>query len=100
MRQLLDFGACVSFTGVLTYKNAAEVREAAKMVPLDRVMVETDAPFLSPEPHRARRPNEPALVTHVAAALANVHGLTPAEMERHLNDNTRRFFSIEAGPYR
>lgn len=100
MRQLLDFGACASFTGVLTYKNAAEVREAAKMVPLDRVMVETDAPFLSPEPHRARRPNEPALVTHVAAALANVHGLTPAVMEQYLNDNTRRFFSIEVGPAR
>jgi TatD DNase family protein len=96
MRLLLDFGACVSFTGVLTYKNAEGVREAAKMVPLDRVMVETDAPFLSPEPHRSKRPNEPALVTHVAAALAAVHGVKFEEMERHLNANTERFFGVSA----
>lgn len=96
MQLLLDFGACVSFTGVLTYKNAEGVREAAKMVPLDRVMVETDAPFLPPEPHRTRRPNEPALVTHVAAALAAVHGLGMDEMEKHLNANTERFFGVSA----
>lgn len=97
MRALLDFGAWVSFTGVLTYKNAANVREAAAMVPLDRVMVETDSPFLSPEPKRTQRPNEPALVRLVGEALAAVHGLSVGEMEKHLDENTRRFFGIEWG---
>jgi len=54
-RKVLDFGAMISFTGVVTYKNAPEVREAVKLVPADRIMVETDAPFLSPEPHRGTR---------------------------------------------
>ncbi|MFM9958542.1 MAG: TatD family hydrolase [Phycisphaerales bacterium] len=94
MRLLLDFGASVSFTGVLTYKNAEEVRAAAALVPMDRVMVETDAPFLPPEPVRSKRPNEPKHVVHVARTLAGVHGLSEAEMERVLNENTRRFFGV------
>lgn len=95
MRLLLDFGAWVSFTGVLTYKNAPEVREAARLAPTDRVMVETDAPFLSPEPHRTTRPNEPRLVIHTARKLAELHNLSDEEIHRILNDNTRRFFGIE-----
>ncbi len=94
MRLLLDFGACVSFTGVLTYKNADGVRAAAALAPLDRVMVETDAPFLSPEPVRSKRPNEPKHVTHVARALAQVHAMSDADTERVLNENTRRFFGV------
>ena len=93
MRRVLDFGAWVSFTGVLTYKNADEVRGAAKLAPLDRVMVETDAPFLSPEPHRKVRPNEPALVRSVAECLAErVHGRAIEEVEEILDENARRFF--------
>lgn len=95
MRQLLDFGAWVSFTGVLTYKNAPEVRDAAKLVPLDRMMVETDAPFLSPEPHRGVRPNEPQYVRFVAAALARIHNKSDEEMHEILNRNTSRFFGIK-----
>lgn len=94
MRQLLDFGACVSFTGVLTYRNAESVREAASLAPLDRVMVETDAPFLPPEPVRSRRPNEPKHVVHVARELARIHGVSDSDMARVLCDNTRRFFGI------
>ena len=94
MRLLLDFGAWVSFTGVLTYKNAPEVRDAAALAPLDRIMVETDAPFLSPEPHRGVRPNEPRLARVTAEKLAEVKGLAWPEMERVLNDNVRRFYGV------
>jgi TatD DNase family protein len=93
-RLVVDFGAWVSFTGVLTYKNAAEVREAAALVPLDRVMVETDAPFLTPMPHRGVRPNEPKFVVHTAQQLADIHGVSFDEMHATLNDNTTRFFGI------
>jgi len=95
MRLLLDFGACVSFTGVLTYKNAPEVREAAMLAPLDRIMVETDAPFLSPEPHRGVRPNEPKYVRPIAEKLAEIKGKSFNEMHDILNANTRRFFGID-----
>ncbi len=71
---MLDFGAMVSFTGVVTYHNAADVREAAKLVPHDRIMVETDAPFLAPVPHRGKRPCLPAWVHHTAEALAELRG--------------------------
>lgn len=91
-RLVLDFGAWISFTGVLTYKNAPLVREAAMMVPLDRVMVETDAPFLSPEPHRGVRPNEPRLARVIAEFLAGMHGMAWEEFNAVLEANQRRFF--------
>jgi len=96
MRQILDFGAWVSFTGVLTYKNAPEVREAAKLVPLDRVMFETDAPFLTPEPHRGVRPNEPRYSIDTARRFADLRNLDWDECHARINDNTRRFFGIKA----
>jgi TatD DNase family protein len=95
MQLLLDFGASVSFTGVLTYPSAPEVREAAALAPLDRVMVETDAPFLSPQPVRKRRPNEPAYVTHIAAEFARLHDADLDTMHEQLNRNTAAFFGIE-----
>lgn len=94
MRQLLDFGASVSFTGVLTYPNAAEVREAARLVPADRVMVETDAPFLPPIPHRGKRPCVPAWVVHTAKVLAEVRGVSFEAMHEQLNHNTQQFFGV------
>jgi TatD DNase family protein len=94
MRKVLDFGACVSFTGVATYPNAAEVREAARLVPLDRIMVETDAPFLPPVPHRGKRPCLPEWVVHTARALAEARGVTFEEFHAQLNRNTQRFFGI------
>jgi TatD DNase family protein len=94
MEMLLEFGANVSFTGVLTYHNAPEVRAAAALVPLDRMMVETDAPFLTPMPHRSVRPNEPKYVVHVAATLAEIHGQDPADMERILDTNAQRIYGI------
>lgn len=96
MRLLLDFGAWVSFTGVLTYKNAPLVRDAARLAALDRIMVETDAPFLTPEPHRKVKVNEPKYAAVVARALAEVHGMAWDEFHAALNENTRRFFGIAA----
>jgi len=96
MRMLLDFGACVSFTGVLTYKNAPDVREAAKLAPADRIMVETDAPFLSPEPHRSTRPCEPWMASVTALRLAEVRGVSPASMIEWLDANAQRFFGVTA----
>ncbi len=94
-RRVLDFGACISFTGVVTYRNAQEVAEAATLVPDDRIMVETDAPFLSPEPVRGKRPCEPAYAAHTARRLAEIRGVDPKTFERLIDENTRRFFGIE-----
>ncbi|MBC7835083.1 MAG: TatD family hydrolase [Phycisphaerales bacterium] len=95
-REVLDFGASISFTGVATYKSAAEVREAARLVPPDRIMVETDAPFLSPEPHRGSRPCRPAWVRHVAEAIAAARGVGFGEFHEQVNQNTERFFGVPA----
>ena len=67
----LDLGAFVSFSGIVTFKNAADLREAAVLTPLDRMLVETDAPYLAPVPHRGR-PNQPAYVAHVAQCIADL----------------------------
>ncbi len=95
MRLLLDFGAMVSFTGVVTYKNAAEVQDAAKIVPKDRFMVETDAPFLTPAPHRGVRPNEPKFVRATAEFLADLRGERWEDFHAQINRNTERFFGLE-----
>ncbi len=93
-RAVLDFGASISFTGVLTFANAPEVAEAARLVPLDRVMVETDSPYLTPEPHRTVRPNEPRFVGCVATRLAELHRLDPEALEKILDENANRFFGL------
>jgi TatD DNase family protein len=94
VRACLDFGAMVSFTGVVTYKNAPEVREAAKLVPDDRIMVETDAPFLCPVPVRGQRPCKPGYARHTAEALAQLRGVTWDQFHATINANTERFFGI------
>jgi TatD DNase family protein len=73
----MDLGLCVSIAGIITFKNAAALRETVRGLPLDRLLTETDSPFLAPVPFRGRR-NEPAHVTHVVDALAQVHGTSPA----------------------
>lgn len=93
-RKVLDFGAWISFTGVVTFHNAPEVGEAAKLVPIDRIMVETDAPFLSPEPVRKIRPNEPKYVVHIANHIAKLRGVNSQDFERQLDENAERFFGI------
>lgn len=91
-RKVLDFGAWISFTGVLTYKNAPEVRAAAEITPLDRMMIETDAPFLSPEPFRGVRPCEPRLARATAEQMARIKGVAWDEFHAIINANTFRFF--------
>lgn len=95
-RAVLDFGAWISFTGVVTYKNAKAVREAAALVPADRIMVETDAPFLSPEPHRSKRPCRVWMVSLTARTLAEIRNIAFEEFHSQLNKNTNAFFGIHA----
>jgi TatD DNase family protein len=95
MRLVLDFGAMVSFTGVLTYRTADAVRQAAALAPADRLMVETDAPFLSPEPRRAERPCRPAFTALTARRLAEVRSTDFDRLHEALRENTRRFFGID-----
>ncbi len=94
MRSVLDFGAMASFTGVATYPNAPEVREAFKLMPADRYMVETDAPFLTPHARRGSRPCVPAYARLTAEALAACAGDPWPEFHRRINQNTRRFYGI------
>ncbi len=89
----LALGFDLSYSGVLTFKNAHALREAAAVTPLDRVHVETDCPYLTPTPHRGKR-NEPCHVVHTAAKLAEIHGVSPAEIERVTETNTRRLFAL------
>lgn len=86
-------GFFVSFSGVLTFRNAPATREAARVVPLDRLLVETDCPYLAPEPRRGQR-NEPAYVAHTLARLAEVRGLDVRELERITESNTLDAFGI------
>ena len=94
MRKVLDFGAMVSFTGVVTYKNAREVREAAVLPPLERVMVETDAPYLSPEPRRGERPCRPAMAAITAKRVAEIRGEAWEEFHAAIDRNAARFFGV------
>ncbi|HAT08642.1 MAG TPA: LuxR family transcriptional regulator [Rhodobiaceae bacterium] len=89
-QRALDIGFYISVSGIATFKNAAELRETIKMIPLDRLLVETDAPFLAPVPHRGKR-NEPSFVADTAAMLADLKGVTTKELARVTSDN---FFSL------
>jgi TatD DNase family protein len=80
VRRVLDLGAMVSFSGIATFRNAAGVRESARLVPDDRLLIETDSPYLSPEPVRAMKTNEPANVLHVCANLAALRGVSPEHL--------------------
>lgn len=88
----LRLGLYVSASGIITFKKADELRDVFREVPLDRLLVETDAPYLAPIPHRGKR-NEPAFVTHTAAALAELKGVTVDEIARATTENFYRLFS-------
>lgn len=92
-RRCLDLGASLSFSGVVTFKNAQDVRDAAALCPPDRLLIETDSPFLTPVPHRGS-PNEPARVPLVGAAIAQVKGMTTAEVAAITTANARTAFGI------
>jgi len=92
-REYLDLGFYLSFTGIITFKNAEPLREVVRKMPLDRIFVETDSPYLTPVPHRGRR-NEPAYVHFVAATIASVKGLNIEEVARVTTNNVRALFRI------
>jgi len=89
----LERGWYVSFAGNATFKNAPELRLAATQVPSDRILAETDSPYLAPQPVRGRR-NEPAYVMHTLAALAQARGEEPAELERQIDENATACFGL------
>ncbi|MBB3974827.1 TatD DNase family protein [Rhizobium azooxidifex] len=88
----VELGGYVSFSGILTFPKSVELREIAKTVPTERMLVETDAPYLAPKPFRGKR-NEPAYVAHTAAVLAETLGLTEAEIAAITTENAFRIFS-------
>ncbi|AWM39426.1 hydrolase TatD [Gemmata obscuriglobus] len=92
-RACLELGLYVSFAGMVTYPSAQNLRDVAKEVPLDRLLVETDSPYLAPQPVRGKR-NEPAHVAHTAALLAQVKGVSVAELEEHTTRNAKTLFVI------
>jgi TatD DNase family protein len=91
----LERGCDISIAGVVTFKNAQELRDAVKIVPLDRLHVETDSPFLAPVPYRGR-PNEPAYVTVVGEYVAELRGESFAEVREATRRNTARLFNLPA----
>lgn len=91
--ELMKRGGCGSFTGILTYKNAGAVREAMKVQGIDRLMLETDAPYLTPAPHRGK-PNEPAFLSHTAAFAAEVFGVSPETLTDKTTATANAFFGL------
>jgi len=91
-RRAIALGHSISFTGIVTFKNSGALREIAESLPADRFLVETDAPYLAPLPHRGKR-NEPAYVVEVAKVLAEVRGVSADEIGRQTTENFFRLFS-------
>jgi TatD DNase family protein len=90
-RRALDLGFHLSLAGIVTFPKALELKEVARLVPLDRLLIETDSPYLAPVPLRGKR-NEPAFVTHVAEAIGAMRGLTPAAVGEAALENFTRLF--------
>lgn len=93
-KQCLSMDLYISFAGMVTFKKSDELREVAAIVPEDRLLVETDAPYLSPEPLRGKRPNEPARVEHTLRCLAEVRGVTAEELAEKTTENAKRVFQL------
>jgi TatD DNase family protein len=94
-QRALELGFLISFSGIVTFKKAEDLRAIAKEVPLDRLLIETDCPFLSPVPFRGKR-NEPAYVVEVARCLAGIHGVEVEEIARITSANFKRLFKLIA----
>ncbi len=94
----LALGGYVSFSGIITFKNAGDIRAIAAATPMDRIIIETDCPYLAPAPMRGRR-NEPAYVVHVAEKLAEIKGLSVEDIAKTTTDNFFRLFSKAPKPY-
>jgi TatD DNase family protein len=94
-RAVLDLGCFISFTGTITFRNADSIQLVAGYVPLDRVFLETDCPYISPEPKRNVKPNEPALLVHTAAKLARLQQVGLEEIAQVTTHNCRYFFGLD-----
>ncbi len=92
-KEILDMGLNISFTGVLTFKNAKRAIEALKVIPLDRLFVETDCPYMAPEPHRGSR-NDSSLLCHIAEKVAEIKGIPYDEVVRITTENAMKFFNV------
>ena len=93
MREFLDLGFYISFSGNVTFKNAIEIHECAKEVPQSRFLVETDSPFLSPVPHRGKR-NEPSFVRHVVDKISEIRGESFSQIAEITTQNARQLFAL------
>jgi TatD DNase family protein len=91
----LEMGFYISFSGIVSFKNAREIKEVARQVPLDRLLIETDSPYLAPVPHRGRR-NEPAYLRHVAEEIARLRGIPLEDVEAATTANFFRLFNAAA----
>ena len=94
-RAALDLGVFISFSGIVTFRNAHELREVAQFVPLDHLLIETDSPYLAPVPHRGKT-KEPAFVSQVGDFLADLRGLARPELAQRTTENFRRCFRFTA----
>ena len=89
----MDLGFLISFSGIVTFKNARELQDVARRVPLECMLIETDSPYLAPVPHRGKT-NEPAFVAHVAEYLGRLKDLSPAQVGARTTENFMRLFNI------
>ena len=96
LRAIVDRGYTVGFTGPVTYKKNDALREAARDCPIDQLVVETDAPYLSPEPMRSQKINEPALVVHVSRRIAELKGMSYDAFDAATTANAERFFGLQS----
>ncbi|MGI8979429.1 MAG: TatD family hydrolase [Pirellulaceae bacterium] len=92
--ECLGLGLHISFAGMVTFKKSDDLRAVAKSIPADRILVETDSPYLSPEPFRGKRPNEPARVVHTAECLAEARGVSLAEFAQQTTANASALFAV------
>lgn len=90
----LELGFYISFSGIVTFRNAKALKEVARQVPLDRLLIETDSPYLAPVPHRGKT-NEPAYVVHVAEEIAKLRGLSLTEVAQASSENFKRLFRLD-----
>jgi len=94
-KTILDLGYYISFTGVVTFKNAKSVRQAAEITPIDKMMLETDCPYMSPEPMRNQKINEPALMIHTAEFLANLKQMSMHDFAQKVTATSKTFFDLK-----
>lgn len=93
--ECVGLGLHISFAGMVTYKKSQPLRDCAATIPADRLLIETDCPYLSPEPVRGKRPNEPAYLAHTATCIAIARGVSPQELARQTTANARALFRIK-----